>query len=106
MDGYVFLRDTSAATLEALAAMQQADQASDGPIRAVAVLSGEYDAVVCVEADGFATLTSVVLDRIRGNGGCHDHRRLVASSASGASGSGRVVRTVNRRMARMVAEPK
>lgn len=30
---------------------------------------------------------------------CHDQRRLLASSASGASGSGRTVRTVNRRIA-------
>ncbi len=38
-------------------------------------------------------------------GACQDHRRLVASSPRGASGAGRTVRTVNRRMALTGAEP-
>src|SRR3954447_12505383 len=44
-------------------------------------------------------------DRRSRVGACHDQRRLLTSSPRGASGSGRTVRTVNRRIARMRANP-
>ncbi len=70
MDGYVFLRDVSEATIRVLADLaNEGDGEGDARIRAVAGLTGEYDAVVFVEAGSLAQLQRLVLDQIRNQAG-------------------------------------
>ena len=70
MDGYVFLRDVSEATIRVLADLtREGDGKGDTRIRAVAGLTGEYDAVVFVEAGNGAQLQELVLDQIRNQAG-------------------------------------
>ena len=75
MDAYVYLKGLSAASLETIVDALRTDLAlsdeerAKGGIRAVASVTGEYDAVLFVEGDTIEALGRVVLTRLRGTAG-------------------------------------
>jgi DNA-binding Lrp family transcriptional regulator len=75
MDSYVYLRQVSPESLQKLVEMLGEDKGltdedrAGGAIRALGVLTGEYDAVVFVEAGDLEGIERVVLERIRGDAG-------------------------------------
>ena len=83
MDAYVFLRDVSEATIRVLADLaNEGEGDGEARIRAVAVLTGEYDAVAFVEAGSIAQLQRLVIDQIRNQAGAAFSRHLDLLSAA------------------------
>jgi DNA-binding Lrp family transcriptional regulator len=65
MDAYVFIRRASRDTIGQL---KQLHDDSPEEIRAVAILTGRYDAIVMVETDNLGTLEDLVMEKIRRTG--------------------------------------
>ncbi len=87
MDSYVYLRGVGTGALEKLLGMHLEDRdklgedREEGVIRAVAVTTGEYDAVVFVEAGDLDRIQRVVLDRIRQQAGALGTETYIALEA-------------------------
>src|SRR5436853_577441 len=64
MDAYVYLKQVSPASLQRLLELLGVDRAR-GAIRALGVLTGEYDAIAFVEAERLEGIRRVVRDVIR-----------------------------------------
>src|SRR6266705_1674400 len=87
MDSHVYLRGVGTGALEKLLGIHLEDQdklgedREEGVIRAVAVTTGEYDAVVFVEAGDLDRIQRVVLDRIRQQAGALGTETYIALEA-------------------------
>jgi hypothetical protein len=87
MDSYVYLRNVDPSALEKLLGMvledgEKSDQDREqGVIRALALTTGEYDAVAFVEAGSLERIQGVVLERIRRQAGASSTETYIALEA-------------------------